>query len=153
LGVNLREVQGTGAGGQITVTDIKKAVAETRIDAKMPLGRQQGSTREEHREGRLKKAEEVKAEQGSSASTAASSGPSGVKVPNLTGMSRYEARSMLRSAGLKLGMLTSAPTQLMPEGAIFRQYPPAGKKVERDTFVQITVSSGPTTPITANRSA
>jgi beta-lactam-binding protein with PASTA domain len=66
-----------------------------------------------------------------------------VQVPDLAGLKRDEARSMLTAAGLKPSDQIKAHDDGVPEGRIVEQHPKAGAKVEQGSFVSITVSSGP----------
>jgi hypothetical protein len=91
-------------------------------------------------------------EAGGSVSVTVSSGPSTVEVPDLTGKNRSEARNILHSANLALGMIANAPSDDMPRGRIIEQFPVAGRKVERGGTVRITLSSQPQETITRDRS-
>jgi beta-lactam-binding protein with PASTA domain len=82
-------------------------------------------------------------EAGGSVSVVVSLGASSVRVPDLTGQSWPEARSMLIAAGLKLGDQTEAPNDDMPEGRVVLQYPVAGAKAKQGSSVGVAISSGP----------
>ncbi len=84
----------------------------------------------------------TKAERGSSVSVTVSSGPSIVEVPELAGLNRSEASSMLTTVGLELGIQNEVPSETAPEGEIIGQYPAAQTKAERGSSVSITISSG-----------
>jgi len=81
-------------------------------------------------------------EAGGSVSVVVSLGASSVRVPDLTGQSWPEARSMLIAAGLKLGDHTEAPNDDMPEGRVVLQHPVAGAKAKQGSSVGVTLSSG-----------
>jgi len=81
-------------------------------------------------------------EAGGSVSVVVSLGASSVRVPDLTGQSWPEARSMLIAAGLKLGDQTKAPNDDMPEGRVVLQYPVAGAKAKQGSSEGVTLSSG-----------
>src|SRR5215217_709881 len=69
--------------------------------------------------------------------------PSTVELPDLTSLSPSEAKSKLTDAGLTLGSQDEVSNNDVPKGKIIRQSPPAGKKVEKSSSVDVTVSSGP----------
>ena len=66
-----------------------------------------------------------------------------MELPDLTGLSPSEAKSKLSDAGLKLGSQDEVSSNDVPRGEIVRQSPAAGKKVEKSSSVDVTVSSGP----------
>jgi uncharacterized membrane protein HdeD (DUF308 family) len=66
-----------------------------------------------------------------------------VEVPDLSGQKVAEASSTLANKGLKLGAQNRDPNDTMPKGKIIKQSPEAGREVEADSLVSITVSSGP----------
>jgi serine/threonine-protein kinase len=70
-------------------------------------------------------------------------GPSSVKVPDLSGNTPDQAAAILDGAGLKLGQQTEGPSDDVPQGQIFEQQPAAGAAVEPGSAVSVTVSSGP----------
>ncbi len=72
-----------------------------------------------------------------------SSGPEQVAVPDLAGLSSSEAERALSETGLKLGRQNQAPSDMVPAGAVAEQDPAEGTKVEPDTAVDVTVSTGP----------
>jgi len=201
LGVDLREVRGTGEGGQIRVSDVKKALSHPPQDpplvskrvvlsavvvglllvlltggmataltginpiptswregpepepandppADTPLDApaQEETPVEEDTEetpspslGDLAGLEDIASEVG----IAEPPSPSTVELPDLTGLSPSEAKSKLTDAGLKLGSQDEVSSNDVPEGEIVRQSPAAGKKVEKSSSVDVTVSSGP----------
>jgi beta-lactam-binding protein with PASTA domain/tRNA A-37 threonylcarbamoyl transferase component Bud32 len=64
-------------------------------------------------------------------------------VPDLTEMTRAEAESALREADLRLGTVTKAPSEELPEGVVMSQSPAPEVDVPVRTKVDITISSGP----------
>jgi serine/threonine-protein kinase len=72
-----------------------------------------------------------------------SEGPTTVVVPNVTQMSRRQARRNLEAAGLSLGAEQEAYDDHVPAGYVARTYPNAGARVVRSTAVDIVVSQGP----------
>ena len=70
-----------------------------------------------------------------------SSGPELVAVPNVVGLSRESAEVRLGDAGLTPGQITEQESE-QPEGEVLAQDPGAGSEVERDTTVNLTVSTG-----------
>jgi chorismate mutase len=71
--------------------------------------------------------------------------PPTVEVPDLSGQEISQARRALTSRGLKLGAHREAPSDTVPEGQIVEQSPEAGREVQTDTSVSVTISSGPST--------
>jgi len=72
--------------------------------------------------------------------------PPQVTVPPLLGSTEDEARELLEAEGLLLGDVTEEASDA-EVGTVISQNPPAGEEVERDSFVDIVVSSGPGTVI------
>jgi serine/threonine-protein kinase len=72
-----------------------------------------------------------------------SSGKEQVPVPNLIGQTRQEATDTLRSKGLELGQVSSAPSDRR-EGEVISTTPSAGVKVGVGSQVDIVLSQGPT---------
>jgi serine/threonine-protein kinase len=70
--------------------------------------------------------------------------PPSVEVPDLTGLTEDDAREVLEGEGLLLGDTTEEPSDA-EVGTVIAQNPPAFDEVERDSFVDIVVSSGPGT--------
>jgi tRNA A-37 threonylcarbamoyl transferase component Bud32 len=66
-----------------------------------------------------------------------------VQVPDVVGMSRFEATKHLAGAGLEPGSQDEAPSDEFAEGAVIEQDPGAGTQVERGTTVDLVVSTGP----------
>jgi len=80
---------------------------------------------------------------GSMVSVTVSSGPSPVKVPDLAGKSHSQVRNILHVAGLELGTIAEAHSDIVREGRVVQQLPEAGTAAERGTSVRITLSLGP----------
>ena len=61
-------------------------------------------------------------------------------VPDVTGLSKSEAMTLLNNAGLALGELSSLPSGAVQPGAVVAQFPAAGAKVAPGTTVDIKVA-------------
>ncbi|HEU5157382.1 MAG TPA: Stk1 family PASTA domain-containing Ser/Thr kinase [Streptosporangiaceae bacterium] len=87
-----------------------------------------------------------KADQGSVVVMYVSTGRETVEVPNVVNLSEKDAKETLRQAGLKVSVQRGSPEGDVPEGSVFRQFPPAGQEVARGTTVTIFVAEnqGPT---------
>jgi eukaryotic-like serine/threonine-protein kinase len=70
-----------------------------------------------------------------------STGPELVAVPNVVGLSREAAEDRISEAGLSPGQITEQESQ-EPENEVIAQDPAAGGEVERDSTVNLTVSTG-----------
>ncbi len=70
-----------------------------------------------------------------------SSGPELVAVPNVTGLSRETAEDRLSDAGLVPGQITEQEST-ETEDEVLAQDPAAGTEVERNTTINLTVSTG-----------
>ncbi|MGA7433984.1 MAG: PASTA domain-containing protein, partial [Solirubrobacterales bacterium] len=70
-----------------------------------------------------------------------SNGPQQVAVPPVVGELENAARQQLSAQGLK--MSTSNEASDRPEGEVLDQSPDAGEKVDPESTVEVTVSSGP----------
>lgn len=66
-----------------------------------------------------------------------------VWVPNVTKIGAQEAESKLKAAGLTLGQVDRQNDETIPFGNVVAQNPRAGKRVNRDTSVNLMVSDGP----------
>ncbi|HET7272966.1 MAG TPA: Stk1 family PASTA domain-containing Ser/Thr kinase [Rubrobacter sp.] len=69
--------------------------------------------------------------------------PEKVKVPEVAGLTRSEAEQKLTDAGLKVGQVSSFPSDTVAAGSVISPGIEAGKSVEPGTEVNLTVSSGP----------
>ncbi|MEW2047966.1 Stk1 family PASTA domain-containing Ser/Thr kinase [Streptomyces sp. NPDC005476] len=65
-----------------------------------------------------------------------------VAVPNLLGQNQTDAQSQLTNSDLKLGTVTQKPCEDQPKGKICDQDPDAGIKVDKDTAVNLVISTG-----------
>ncbi len=70
-----------------------------------------------------------------------STGPELVAVPNVVGLSREAAEDRIGDAGLSPGQITEQESP-EPESEVIAQDPAAGSEVERETTVNLTVSTG-----------
>jgi len=68
------------------------------------------------------------------------SGP--ITVPNIEGQQLEEVQASLSTLGLQLGTVTEECNNDVPEGAIIRQDPSADTEVERNTPIDVVVSTG-----------
>lgn len=69
-------------------------------------------------------------------------GPRLVAVPDVSGMERNEAAEELQAAGFVVGEEEEQPSEEVEEGRIIRTIPEADKMRERETEIQLFVSSG-----------
>jgi serine/threonine-protein kinase len=76
-------------------------------------------------------------------SPAQPSGQQKVKVPDVAGLTRSEAEQKLTGAGLKVGQLTSFPSDSVAAGRVISSGIDAGTPVDPGTKVNLTISSGP----------
>ncbi|MGW1953631.1 Stk1 family PASTA domain-containing Ser/Thr kinase [Streptomyces sp. NPDC001920] len=65
-----------------------------------------------------------------------------VAVPNLVGESEKTARGLLTNSDLKMGTITPKECENQPKGKICDQDPDAGLKVDKESSVNIVVSTG-----------
>ena len=66
-----------------------------------------------------------------------------VTVPDLTGLTVDEVRTKLDKTGLKYEVVGKESSDSYKEGQVVRQTPKKGKKVAKNTTIQLTLSSGP----------
>lgn len=69
--------------------------------------------------------------------------PSTTTVPNLSGLTPSAAQTELSDAGLRLGSQLQEPSADIPAGQITRSEPAAGTDVEKDSVIDVYVSTGP----------
>lgn len=74
---------------------------------------------------------------------AASGGPSGISVPNLTGKTPQEAAKLLTEAQLKPGKVTTVVNTSVQPGTIISQKPKAGTSALQNAKVDMVISGGP----------
>ena len=80
---------------------------------------------------------------GSSVAVTVSDGPGTVDVPNdLVGQTLDNARNALREAGLSVGMVSTANSATVPENVVMSTDPAGGTSLDKDSPVQLQVSSG-----------
>ncbi len=72
--------------------------------------------------------------------------PTRVPVPDLSGQILPQARGTLAEAGLSCGVQQAVPSDMVPEGTITEQDPPAGTEVTSGTTVGVTVSTDTKSP-------
>jgi serine/threonine-protein kinase len=66
-----------------------------------------------------------------------------VWVPDVAGLSAAEAEEKLKDAGLALGQVDRTNNDSVPFGVIVSQNPRSGKRVDRETPVNLVISDGP----------
>ena len=65
-----------------------------------------------------------------------------VSVPSITGLTRGEAESRIRNAGLEVGTVSNAASDEVPQGQVVSQDPSDTSEVDRGTEVDFVLSSG-----------
>jgi serine/threonine-protein kinase len=65
-----------------------------------------------------------------------------VLVPDVAGRPLAQAQAQIQEAGLRFGTATEAPSGSVPAGSVISTDPTGGSSVDRNTVVQIVVSSG-----------
>ncbi len=73
-------------------------------------------------------------------------GPSKVEVPDVVGLTQTEARDKILAAGLRVGDTTIEAHDTVEEGKVIKTDPSAKTKVDPNTQIKLTVSSGPKPP-------
>ena len=66
-----------------------------------------------------------------------------IAVPNLLGLEQEAAVESLKNEKLQVGNVDAAYSDTYPEGQVCESFPSAGKKVDEDSKVDITISKGP----------
>ncbi|HEY0216032.1 MAG TPA: Stk1 family PASTA domain-containing Ser/Thr kinase [Cellulomonas sp.] len=84
----------------------------------------------------------VMADPGSDVSYWVSAGPDSITIPDTTGLTQDQARSMLQDAGLTVGAVQEENSADQTEGRVLRTEPAQGQAVTADTPVAIFVASG-----------
>ena len=64
-----------------------------------------------------------------------------VTVPSIVGLTSAEAESVIASAGLKVGSITTVVTTATPEGLVASQEPTAGASADADSAVNFVVAT------------
>ena len=80
-------------------------------------------------------------EEGATVRLLISSGPGDATVPALVGETEARAQDLLREAGLTAS-ITYEASQVIDEGTVISQHPPAGEVVPPNTVVSLVVSTG-----------
>jgi serine/threonine-protein kinase len=70
------------------------------------------------------------------------SGDDPVAVPNLVGQTQEAAGDLLTNVDLKVGTVTREPCEEQPKGRVCEQDPAQGREVEKQTAVNLVVSTG-----------
>ena len=82
------------------------------------------------------------ADEGSTVTIFVSEGREQVEVPNVEGETEIDAADILEDAGLKLGEVTTEPSDEVEAGLVISQSEEAGSEVDEGSKVDIVVSSG-----------
>ncbi|MDQ4095474.1 MAG: Stk1 family PASTA domain-containing Ser/Thr kinase, partial [Actinomycetota bacterium] len=82
-------------------------------------------------------------EEGGEVTLFVSSGPPKVSVPDVTGMTRREAKAALEDENLQLGAVESQFSDTVPAGDVISQNPEAGERIQPGSTVDLVVSGGP----------
>ena len=69
--------------------------------------------------------------------------PTMVEVPQVTGLPEQDARNQVLAAGLRVGQVTQAPSDVSQIGRITSSSPPVGQEIEERSTVSLVVGSGP----------
>jgi beta-lactam-binding protein with PASTA domain/tRNA A-37 threonylcarbamoyl transferase component Bud32 len=80
-------------------------------------------------------------ERGTAVTMRVSKGAERVEVPDVTGETEDDARSALQGAGLRAGKVTEEESEEEP-GTVLGQSPAAGKRVAKNSAVDLTVAKG-----------
>jgi hypothetical protein len=88
---------------------------------------------------------------GSAVALVVSTGPAGVSVPNVVGLTQAAATTAIVNAGLVVGTITQQASATVPAGSVISQNPVAGTSVAAGSGVNLVVSTGlvPVTQFTA----
>ena len=82
-------------------------------------------------------------DEGTTVMLTVSNGPRQTTVPDVTGLTRRDARSVLEDADLELGQVSRAASDDFDEGLVISQDPAADERVDAGSAIDITVSTGP----------
>ncbi|HEX5619226.1 MAG TPA: PASTA domain-containing protein, partial [Solirubrobacteraceae bacterium] len=80
-------------------------------------------------------------ERGTKVTLRVSKGAERVEVPDVSGQSEQDARSAIQGAGLRVGKVTEEESEEEP-GTVLGQSPAAGKRVAKNSAVDLTVAKG-----------
>jgi serine/threonine-protein kinase len=84
-------------------------------------------------------------ERGTSVTMNVSKGAERIEVPDVTGETLDDARTAIQGAGLRVGKLTEEESE-EDAGTVLGQTPDAGKRVAKDSAVDLTVAKGVEVP-------
>ena len=84
-----------------------------------------------------------RAKEGSEILLTVGKGPGVVQTPNLVGLTYPQAEIELERAGLLLGGVGEAPSEIVPAGVIVAQDPAPGTDLDPGSYVRLTTSVGP----------
>jgi len=76
-----------------------------------------------------------------------------VKVPDVREMLQQRAEAKLQRAGLEVGIIARSKSDRIAPGRVIEPGYPVGKKLDRGTAVNLTVSSGPSVAPTSSASS
>lgn len=77
---------------------------------------------------------------GSRVDLVVSRGPATIRVPNVVGMDRTEARRTLEAAGLRVGTVQTRTTRREPTGRVLEQRPAAGTLSPREARINLVIA-------------
>lgn len=77
---------------------------------------------------------------GSAVDLIVSRGPASIRVPNVVGMDRIEARAAIEAAGLRVGTITARTNRRQPSGRVLEQRPGAGTLSPVDARINLIVA-------------
>ncbi|MGH8934667.1 MAG: Stk1 family PASTA domain-containing Ser/Thr kinase [Acidimicrobiia bacterium] len=72
-----------------------------------------------------------------------SAGPEAFPVPNLVGLARQEAESLIVQQGFEVGTITEQPHEEVPAGVVTEQAPGEGETATPGSPINLVVSTGP----------
>ena len=87
---------------------------------------------------------------GSAITLVLSKGPQNVSVPNVVGLTQAQAQSVLVSAGLVLGTVTSEFSDTVAAGIVLQQSPSSGATASSGSAVALVLSKGPQNVLVPN---
>ena len=82
-------------------------------------------------------------EEGETVTIFVSEGPRQTEVPNVVGDTQEEAEDAIEDARLRVGEVTSAPSDDVDEGSVISQSPEPGTEVDVRSRVNLVISGGP----------
>lgn len=68
-----------------------------------------------------------------------SRGPANIRVPNVVGLDRVAARTMLEGAGLRVGVIETQSSRRLRPGQVLEQRPAAGTLSPRDASIRLII--------------